>query len=805
MSSTNKIDKALVCYHCGDDCKDDSIKIEEKIFCCNGCKTVFEILNQNQLCNYYNFDQTPGISPNEIRNNKFDYLDDKQTIDKLIDFKDDKLTKITFYIPQMHCSSCIWLLENLHKLNSNIILSNVNFVRKELVVKYNHNKASLKEIVLLLASIGYEPQISLENVEKKSYKKSNKNLYYKIGIAAFCFGNIMLLSFPEYLSIDLTETFFRKFFGYLNLILSLPVFFYSASDYFISALKGLRKKIINIDVPISLGITVLFIRSVYEVVILHNAGYFDSLSGLVFFLLIGKLLQEKTYDALNFERDYKAYFPLAVTIKQNEIEKSIPVSKLMIGNRIIIRQDEIIPADSILLNGNGLIDYSFVTGESQAVHKVSGEMVYAGGRQKSGAIELEVIKEVSQSYLTQLWNNDIFNKKSESEFTNFSNAVSKYFTIVVLSIAFIAALIWFPVNSSIALNVFTAVLIVACPCALALSTPFTLGNTMRIFGRNRFYLKNSAVVEKLAKINSVVFDKTGTITQAGESDIIYSGKILSADQQSFIKSLVRNSTHPISKNIFDSITEDKLFPVTAYSEQAGKGIEGVVYGHTIKIGSAEFVGKSEPELKSEFLQTKTYIAIDSEMIGEFSFSNSYRNGIADVINKLNKKYNLNLLSGDNPGERNNLLKIFKYDNQLHFNQSPEDKLNFIKRLQENDKNVLMIGDGLNDAGALSQSDVGIAVANDITNFTPACDAILDSKQIKLIPDFLKFSKTSLYIIYTNFFISFVYNFVGLSFAIRGLLSPLIAAVLMPLSSISVVLVATLTTNFIAKKRGLLSQ
>ncbi len=804
MSEDTKIKSTLLCYHCGDVCKDSSINIDEKYFCCSGCKTVYEILNQNQLCTYYNLDNFPGISQKNYQFKKFDYLDDLQTVNKLIDFKDDKLTKVTFFIPQMHCSSCIWLLENLNKLNPYVIHSSVNFVRKELAVKYLNEKISLRDIVILITSIGYEPQISLESVERKSTVKSNKSLYYKIGIAGFCFGNIMLLSFPEYLSMDLSETIFRKFFGYLNLILSLPVFLYSASDYFISAYKGLRKKIINIDVPLSLGIMVLFFRSAYEVLILHGAGYFDSLSGLVFFLLIGRLLQEKTYDALNFERDYKAYFPLAVTIKQNEIEKSIPVSNLMIGNRIIIRQNEIIPADSILMNGNGLIDYSFVTGESNPVHKVSGEIIYAGGRQTVSAVELEVIKEVSQSYLTQLWNNDAFNKKIESKFTSFSNSVSKYFTIIVLAIAFIAAVIWYPINSATALNVFTAVLIVACPCALALSTPFTLGNTMRIFGRNRFYLKNSSVVEKMAKINSIVFDKTGTITEPGKSDIIYHGKVLTPDQLKIIKSLVRNSTHPISKKIFDSIDEVDFYPVTNYTEETGKGISGIVYGHIVKIGTSEFLNHLETGKNNNVLQTKTFVSIDSEFIGEFILLNSYRETISETIKNLSKRFQLSLLSGDNAGEKENLLRIFENENQLHFKQSPEDKLTFIKNLQERNKKVLMIGDGLNDAGALSQSDIGIAVTNDITNFTPACDAILDSKQLRLIPDFLKFTKTSLYIIYINFIISFIYNFVGLSFAVQGKLSPLVAAVLMPLSSISVVLVATLATNFIAKKRGLLS-
>ena len=805
MINETKINSDIICYHCGDICKDKSIAIDEKYFCCSGCRTVYEILNKGELCTYYNFEQNPGISPKNFESKKFDYLDDVTTINKLLEFKDEKISKITFFMPQMHCSSCIWLLENLFKLNPAITNSTVNFVRKELSLKYLHEKISLKDVVVLISSIGYEPQINLDSTEKKIQNKSNKQLYYKVGVAGFCFGNIMMFSFPEYFSITVSDGLLKSFFGYLNLLLSLPVFFYSASDYFISAYKGLRKKIINIDVPLSLGVLVLFIRSVYELLFLNQAGYFDSLAGLVFFLLIGKILQEKTYDALNFERDYKAYFPLSVTIKQNEIEKSIPVSNLMVGNRILIRQNEIVPADSILMNGDGLIDYSFVSGESHPVHKVSGEMIYAGGRQKSGLIELEVIKEVSQSYLTQLWNNDTFDKKSESQFTSFSNAVSKYFTIIVLLIAVIAAAFWYQTSSFIAINVFTSVLIVACPCALALSTPFTLGNTMRIFGRNKFYLKNSNVVEIMAKINSIVFDKTGTITESGKSDIIYSGRILNPTELKCIKSLVRSSTHPLSKKIFESIDVREYFPVTKFNEPTGKGIEGVVYGHQIKIGSLDFVGAKISEDDKDDVKTKVHISIDSEVVGLFTFSNSYRDGINGLIKKLSSEYHLSLLSGDNSGEKENLLKIFNDEAQLNFKQSPEDKLLFVKSLQSENKKVLMIGDGLNDAGALSQSDVGVSVTDDISNFTPACDAIIDSGQLKNFMKYLHFSKTSLYIIHLNFLISFIYNLIGLSFAIQGMLSPLIAAVLMPVSSITVVLFATLATNFIAKRRGLLSQ
>ncbi|MCX7611477.1 MAG: heavy metal translocating P-type ATPase metal-binding domain-containing protein [Ignavibacterium sp.] len=803
MINLDKVEIELVCFHCGQDCLDESIVFDNKNFCCNGCKTVYEILNQNQLCSYYSYSEHPGISPSTIYEKKFEYLDEADVIDKLIDFKDDKYFLTTFYIPQMHCSSCIWLLENLFKLNPAIINSKVNFVRKELSVKFLKDKVSLKEVVMLLASIGYEPQIVLENQSNKKIDELKKKLYFQVGVAGFAFGNIMLFSFPEYFSIDLNDKLLKNFFSYLNLILSIPVLIFSSSGYFISAYKGLKKKIINIDLPLALGILTLFLRSAYEVIFQIGPGYFDSFAGLVFFLLVGKILQERTYEALNFERDYKSYFPLSVTIKQNEQEKTIPVSNLRIGNRIVIRKNEIVPADSILINGEGIIDYSFVTGESNPTPKVSGELIYAGGRQLGGAIELEVIKELSQSYLTKLWNSDTFNKIGESFFTRFSTTTSKYFTIIILLIALSSATYWFLYDSKIAVHVFTSVLIVACPCALALSTPFALGNAMRILGRNKLYLKNSYVIEELAKVNHIVFDKTGTITKTGEADVIYKGRVLTENEKIMIKSLTRNSTHPLSKRIYDSIEGNSIFPVTNYQEIIGKGISGIVYGHLIKIGSADFVGIEKKNGNN--LQTKIYITIDDYFIGEFIFSNSYREGIEKVIKNLKNNYSLSLLSGDNKGERTNLEKFFGKNSDLNFNQTPEDKLNFIKKLQEKGKKILMIGDGLNDAGALSQSDVGIAVTDDISNFSPACDAIMTGDEIIKIPQIIDYSKDSVRVIKMSFLISLFYNVIGTTIAVQGLLSPIIAAILMPLSSISVVSFTTLMTNFYSKKRGLSSK
>ncbi|MFA7446666.1 MAG: heavy metal translocating P-type ATPase metal-binding domain-containing protein [Flavobacteriaceae bacterium] len=788
------------CFHCGDKFPEkDRIVFDDKSFCCTGCKTVYEIFSENDLISYYDLEKTPGATPQETHG-KYNFLDNEKIVDKLLEFKESDLQITSLYIPHIHCSSCIWILENLSKLQSGIITSQVNFPQKKVRITFNPNQTDLKAIVLLLSKIGYEPYISLENYQSKK-PKIDRSLIYKAGVAFFCYGNIMLLSFPEYFGNfgqdDLWLEHYTPFFRWLIFALAIPSFFYSGSVYHKAAYQSIKMKTFDINVPMSLGLVVMFVRSTIDIVFDLGPGFFDSLSSLIFLMLVGKLFQQKTYDFLSFERDFKSYFPIAVTrINSDKTESSVSVYDVEKGDKLLIRNQELIPVDGILLSDSARIDYSFVTGEAAPIRKSSGDKLFAGGKQLGNMVEMQVLNSVSQSYLTQLWDNEVFRKKSGQNYKTLITKVSQYFTPILLLIAFAGLSYWLFIDANIAFNVFTAVLIIACPCALALTTPFTLGNVIRIFGNKKFYLKNTTVIEQLSKIDTIVFDKTGTITSGNKAEnIVFEGKPISLGEQSLIKNLVHISNHPLSRKLYDFLPESEKAEVTAFEEIPGKGIQGIIHGKTVRVGSAAFVGA----VSEKSLQTSTHISIDNHYIGKFVFVTVYRKGLKELFAKLSKTYQLKILSGDNEGEREALQALLPETTELVFNQKPDQKLRFIEALQQQGHNVMMIGDGLNDAGALAQSNVGISLSEDVNIFSPACDGILDASKFDSIEPFMQMSKKSIVIIKTSFTLSLIYNVIGISVALMGLLSPLVAAILMPISTVTIVGFVTVASNLWARR------
>lgn len=790
MGKKQLIGSVISCYHCGEEVGTEGITWQDKSFCCSGCKMVYEILEHAGMCDYYTLDEHPGNQLKKVRTDHFAFLDDPKIQQGLIRFQDESQSHVEFYLPQIHCSSCLWLLENLNRLNPAIISSRVQFEQKKVFIVYDHRQVSLRRLAELLTSIGYEPYFSLHDLQATSAPVDRSRIF-KLGVAGFCFSNIMLMSFPAYFGIDVQETTLQQLFQFANLLLSLPVFFYSASEFFQSAWNGIRSRFLNIDAPIALAIFVTFFRSLYEVITQTGGGYFDSMSGIVFFMLLGRILQDKTYRQLSFDRDYTSYFPMAVSVVRPGGVTTVPLPDLALNDTVLIHYGDLIPADGILTRGKALIDYSFVTGESMPIEKEMGEIIYAGGKQLGANMELLVIREVTQSYLTQLWNRQE-EKKQAKEKNSFVHVLSRYFTWIVFAIALAAGVFWLWMDASRILNAVTAVLIIACPCALLLSNTFTNGNILRRLARNHFYLRNAQTLENLAATDSILFDKTGTLSTGKFNEVSYHGEPLTLLQRKYLASLAAQSTHPLSKAIVKWAGVHKLLPVRSYNEIPGSGIEGFVGEEMLTLGSSRFVlGENHP--RTSF--SEVYFSWEQQVLGRFTFSNEYREGLNSLIGDLKKKYDLSVVSGDQSTDQSLLQHLFGREVPLMFDQMPMDKQEVVTQLQERGKRVTMVGDGLNDAGALLQADVGIAVTDDNNRFTPASDCILAADVLPRLGDFLRVARANKKIVLIAFVVSIVYNLIGLFFAVQGALHPMIAAILMPLSSMSIILISYGLSNW----------
>ncbi len=786
------------CYHCGDKCVDELVVFDERNFCCNGCKSVYELLKSCEMESYYKYAETPGIKKlKSTPKSAFAYLDNQSIVEQLVSFSSPDVQKITFRLPAIHCASCIWLIEHFHKLVDGVLSSRVNFIKREASFTYNPQVLSLRTLVEQLATIGYEPDLKFDQTQRKSGHKVRRTLIYQIGVAGFCFGNIMLLSFPEYLGDSLSlDGNYRAFFGYMNFSLALPVLFFSAKDYLLSAWRAVVHRKINMDVPISMGILALFLRSTFEIFVESGGGYMDSLAALVFFLLIGKWIQQKSYDSLSFERDYKSYFPISVQRIEGDEESAVGIEEVEVGDRINIRSGELIPFDGALVSGDARIDYSFVTGESSPVRIAKGEKVFAGGRQTGSMISLEVEKKVNQSYLTSLWN-ESEGESEKGDLETFADRVGEKFTWAIVAIASTAALFWLIVNPSIALNALSAVLIVACPCALALSFPFAFGNANRLMGRKGLYLKNGKALGAMSEITDIVFDKTGTLTRKGQVDIDYIGRDLTQREVDMIQNITSQSGHPLSRYISAHLKASSKVSFEDFIEFSGKGIEATYEGDTYQIGSATFVGHDEEVNRDG--KSRVYIAVNGDVLGVFTVAKSYHENLSESINSLKDGYNLYLVSGDNDNERQKMTELFGNSENLFFNKLPHEKEEIVESLGKDGKNVAMIGDGLNDAAALKAAHFGISVADDVFRFSPASDAILSSDSFPRIHQFFAYARSVKRLVQWSFVFSFLYNGIGLVFAVSGNLTPVVAAILMPVSSITVVGFVTIGSRFLFSK------
>ncbi len=770
----------VLCRHCGDPCADDGVRTPAGTFCCAGCESVFALLESHGLTQFYACDTGAGRSQRAAGvhdRDAFAALDDPAVARRFVDADDGTWAHATFSVPSLHCASCLWLLEQLWRFDPGVGRSEADLLRRTVRVAFRPSTTSLRAVAERLASLGYAPVIDGERRAGRM-PPARRDLYLKLGIAGFAVGNMMLFSIPRYANGAPLEPAFQRLFDVLNVLFAIPVLVYSASDFFKAAWQSLRLRAITLDVPVAMGLAVLFLRSLWDIATRTGEGFLDSFAGLVFFLLIGRLFQQVAFDRIAFDRTVRSFLPLSVRVVRGDAMVMCAIDDLVSGDVIVVRPQEVVPADATVVGLAGLVDLAFVTGEQVPVSVAAGDVVGAGARVAGEALRLSVLRRVSHSRLAELWNDAVFAQKPSHWLTTVSARFGHWFTIGAVTLAALGFWAWWP-DARMAAQVATAVLIIACPCALTLAAPITLGTALGALGDRGVYLKNGAVALDLSRVDAIAFDKTGTLTTAEAAAVVERHGLDEADWAR-VRRLAAESIHPVSRAVAGREAVEGA--VSDIHEQPGEGLTGRIGGLPVALGSARLVARvSGAPIPAD--AGRTWACVGSR-VGWLRLATPERPGVAAAAGALAGQYETWLLSGDHATEATRWRSVF--GDRMRFRQSPEDKLAAVHDRRAAGRRVLMVGDGLNDAGALAAADVGIAVSDDTACLVPACDAVIAGARLPLLPALLRYARRARRVIVLCFVVSVVYNVLGIGLALAGQLTPLATAILMPVSSLTVV-------------------
>lgn len=790
-----------ICAHCG--AAGTVLSQAGERFCCQGCARVRTILKEQGLLEYYDFEGNDAQTLKDRVQADYSFCDSEWFKSKFVTPLSDGRYRITLKLPAIHCAACVWLLEKLPEILPGVLGARINYLAKEMRITAAAT-LPLSRVAQFVTDLGYAPDFAGSTRAGGQVDEQDRRLIRKLAVAAFGFGNAMLFSLPEYFSIHVEPGFARTFVA-LNAVIATAVLVFSAGGFFKSAWAALKQKRVVLDLPISIGITAMFARSAADIISGAGSGYADTFCGLIFFLLIGRYVQSRSYAWLNFERDNLLFLPLAVRVKKTGGEIILPVQDVKTGDRLRLLAGETLPMRSMVLSDLVEVDYAFITGESQPTVFRRGDIVDAGGKILGQSVELEVLQPVDQARLNRIWEGAA-EKATDNSSPGFAEKLLPYFTGVVMAIAVAALLYWLPRDAARAWNAFSAVLIITCPCALAMAKPFSFFTVQSALARAGLYLKSASVVQKFWNLTFVVFDKTGTLTNPGKFDVAFMPAPLvnvTADKIAALTAIAGESTHPLSRAVNTYAEREGDFLVSNFREVAGKGLSAVCNGRGYFLGSAGWLGENGvaiPGGAEAVGEATVHAASDGVYLGYFSIRNTLRPGLKEAIAAIGARYRTALISGDVDGERARFAAIFGQNSNLFFSKKPRDKAEILTSLKSEGR-TMMIGDGLNDAEALAAADLGVAITENHSNFSPASDAILSAASLTKLPALMALARQAKWTALAAYAISFAYNIFGVSIAVTGSLTPLFTAVLMPVSSVSVILLTFFAARLGARLRG----
>ena len=781
------------CLHC--DLAVPSDRGEDN-FCCSGCSFVYKTIHDSGLENFYAYKQNLNESlakPAPEPNKNYGFFDSKEYIDKYVVDKNSSISKTTFFIDGIHCAACVWLLEKLPQVLDKVTSARVNFKDQTLSLEYHAKEIKLSEIAKAISSFGY--QASPPDINKDAHLiKNRRNELLRIGIAGLCAGNTMLLAVSLYQGLYTgIPKDYQNFLQWISFLISIPAVFISARPFFRSAISGLKAKMIHIDLPIAIGIIAGFLISAWNTLTEGSHVYFDSICMLIFLLLIGRWFQNRGIDKARREAEL---LPSVLPHEVNLVTKTGIVSKYIdsvkIDDELLVSSNQITPLDGFITKGSGTLSLAFLTGESSPIKVKVGDKVFAGSKLLSGEIQVETKQLGEQTRLGKILKLVTSNHDARPKISQLTDKLSAWFTSIVLTCAAGCFLYWYNISLDAAFQNTLAFLVVACPCALGLSAPTALSVAMARAANKGIFIKGEDIVERLSNTEVLVFDKTGTLTNSeillkeiNIFDIASKDKILSV-----IKALEKASEHPIALAVQRKLSNIKDITIDNVTEHPGKGLSGEIDKNTWKLGSYNWLLENRVDTsqisKDSAGDTKVFLTENNKLAAGLTFQSELKKDAKDYISNLKKLgKEIKILSGDSKDAVNKIAKELEIPEENTLNSVlPEDKMNYIKKLG-NTKHA-MLGDGINDAAALAAAYVGIGVRGGVEASLQSADVYVSSGDIKDISLCITGANKTISLIRRNFTISILYNLIGGTLALMGLMHPLVAAVLMPISSLSVI-------------------
>lgn len=768
------------------------IKDNDHYFCCTGCQGVFHLLNEEGLESFYEKSKNITLTPPSQDFEDASSFDSESFYDKFVKVNSDGFSEVSLIIEGIHCSACVWLNEKaLHRMDG-VIEANINFTNNKATIVWADDVVKLSAIIEMIRSIGYNAFAYDASMQESYANRERKSYYLKMAVAIFASMNIMWIAVAQYAGYfsGITQDV-KTILNIAEGILATPVLFYSGWVFFRGAYYGLKTKVVNMDLLVATGASLTYVYSIYITALEQGEAYFDSVSMIITFVLIGKFLEvlSKKNAADTLDVITKS-IPGEVKVIRDEKITTCKLDDVNVGDIVVVSSGEKVLLDGEIIKGSGSFDESNLTGESEPVHKSVGMSVVSGTTSIDADINFRATKDFEHSTLSNLVTllESAINKKPKIQ--QLANRLSEHFSSVILALSFVTFLVWWlwPHDFETSFMIGISVIIIACPCALALATPVATLVGLGLGASRGILFKEAAQLETMAKVDTLVLDKTGTIT-AGKPQVIKE-HIYEEFDKSLLYSLVNSSKHPVAKGIAEYIKkDDENISDNTFDEFIqipAQGISAKYKKMQILGGNKKLLDDNSIETEFSSQDTVFYFVIDKRVAAVYELKDRVKENAKELVESLRKRdIETIMLTGDNASVATKVADEVGISNFV-YEQTPQSKAEYINKLHENGKSVVMVGDGVNDILALANADIGIVMGSGSDIAVEVGDVVLLDDSLRSLHDAFKISRTTFALIKQNLFISLVYNAVTIPLAMAGYVIPLVAAISMSLSSLLVV-------------------